>query len=249
MSLSSKGIDLEFVKMAERLTSFNLSAKHFQTLDHKVEIRYLFNKHFFPGVEVDTPKTIELDGFNNVVSSLKAYDVGSFVGMHEYPLKGIGPGEVSIFFAIDTARLGGGCSAGVDVVDDSGEREVKAVKVTRDGYARDFKLGGTVDLSSIMGELFTLKAECGIETGEGVSSNVLREVARIRPNDFKRVSDLYRDACRSYFQDHEVIFLNHNTSPKVRGRIEAIKTVDGSDVEIDALTSGTIKPRIRLWRV
>ena len=169
-----------------------------------------------------------------------------FTFMHDYTLKGIGPSEVSLYVLVDSVFLGGGNSAGLDVIDSVTGREVKAAKITEDGYARDFKVGGTVNLAPIVTNLCTLKEKCGIFEGEGVSSNIIKHIANERPNEFKKITSDFREVVTPYFCDHEIVFINHNSSLKTRGRIEKIVIPDPNDIEIHCVTSNTVKPRIKI---
>ena len=65
-------LDAEFLKRAQKVTSFNLTSKDFTSLKHKKEIQHLFRTHFFPKFNLDKtisgkPTKIEL---NNLIRSL-----------------------------------------------------------------------------------------------------------------------------------------------------------------------------------
>ena len=59
-------MDLDFIKRAEKVTSFNLTTKDFQSLSYKKEIQHLFNKHFFP--EFDLNKTVDKINMSSINS-------------------------------------------------------------------------------------------------------------------------------------------------------------------------------------
>jgi hypothetical protein len=142
--------DWEFIKRAQRVTTFNFITKDFESIENrKKEIQYLFSQTFFP--KFDLTKTVtEVKKYqlNSLIQDLKKEDPKSFENLYTYNLKGIGPGEVLLYFLIDTAKLGGSSSSGADIITVNGiEYEVKAIQKTSDNYAIDFKLGGTINLS------------------------------------------------------------------------------------------------------
>ena len=53
-------MDLEFLKRAEKVTAFNITAKDFETLRYKAEIQHLFNKHFFPKFKLENTSSAEI---------------------------------------------------------------------------------------------------------------------------------------------------------------------------------------------
>ena len=67
-------------------------------------------------------------------------------------------------------------------------------------------------------------------------------------NEFKRI------AYNGYFKNHDIIFMKNNTSgtkekrrlSKDGGTIEHVGRVKLNDIELDQITSGTIKPRVKM---
>lgn len=243
-------MDLEFLRKAERVTSFNITAKDFQSLQYKKEIQHLFNKHFFPNFDLSkTLNRVEKNALNKLIDQLKSEDARMFSALHSYNLKGVGPGEATLFFLVNNAHLGGGASAGVDVIAGSEKFEVKAVQVTQsiDGpIAFDFKLGGTVRLDDIMSRLVKLLNFYNIPGSRTeinkTSINKLKshEVGRI---EFDAIEESYRKRAYEYFKGHKVIFIN-NSKTRKQGQIEAIKEIRANDIMIERVTSGTIKPMV-----
>jgi hypothetical protein len=242
-------LDLEFLRRAERVTSFNISTKDFETLSYKKEIQHLINKHFFPKFDLSkTFSNVDKNRLNKIISELKAEDFRMFSRLHNYNLKGVGPGEATLFFLIDNAHLGGGSSAGVDLVVGSKKYEVKAVQVNRQNVASDFKLGGTVNLSDIMQDMIKLSSESGVSSSRTEIKKTSIEKLRNDPKyrkKFEEIERKYQERAYQYFKDHEVIFIN-NSKTKKMGDIESIKKVKREDIMIERLTSGTIKPMVQL---
>jgi len=243
------GLNLEFIQNASRITSFNFTIQNFQSLDYKREIRYLFGKNFFPDFDLSkTISNVRKDCVNNLISELKSLDFHLFDKMHTYNLNGIGPGEITLFFLVDDVFIKGGTSAGVDIVSNDVKYEVKAAKISRDNVAYDFKLGGTFSLGSIIYELDQLRKNCGLPGSEAsIPGNVISEMRLNYSDEFKPIELNYAKlAYKNYFKSHDVIFMNHNTCKASYGRIEAIKRVKSKDIKIERVTSGTIKPKVKL---
>lgn len=237
----------DFIRKAERVTSFNIKAADFQTMTYKKELQHLFNKHFFPDFDLSsTISTVDESKLNKLISDLKLSSNEMFVKLHAYNLKGIGPGEATLFFLIDTAVLGGGSSAGVDLIVNGTGYEVKAVKVSADRIASDFKLGGTVPLADIMTELNNLRETLKLGGSKTEISGTITQAMRTKdPKRFAEIENKYAEAAYQYFKQHEVIFINNAPGARL-GRVEAIKRVAKKDIMIERVTSGTVKPKIRL---
>lgn len=241
-------MDLEFLKRAEKVTAFNITAKDFETLRYKAEIQHLFNKHFFPKFKLEnTLNVVDKNKLNQLIDRLKSEDMGAFKTMHSYPLKGVGPGEATLYFLLNNAHLGGGSSAGVDLIVGSKKYEVKAVTVGLDGFVRDFKLGGTVNLSSIISDAVKLKKQAlpnYKNADTEINKSQIEEIKKIFPKEWGEIEKQYQEKAYSYFKDHDVIFLNNKT--RKIGEIVAVKSVKKSDIELENITNGTAKPRIKI---
>lgn len=241
-------MDKDFIKRATRITSFNITTSDFESLKYKKEIQHLFNLHFFPNFDMKhTVDAIDMNALNSAIEKLKREDSVMFEKLHSYNLKGVGPGEATLFFLCNSAHLGGGGSAGVDIIASNGRFEVKAARITSKGEARNFKLGGTVPLAEIMGGMDKLRRELKLPGNAGnISGGNLAIIKQKMPAEYAKVEGLYKDAAYAYFKNHKVIFINQNDSKADRGKIQAIKSVKRDDITIDEITSGTVKPRIKL---
>jgi len=250
-------LDTEFMKRAQKVTSFNLSTSDFETKKYKSEIQILFKTHFFP--KFDLSKTISGDinmaTANNLIKKLKAEDKNAFNKLHFYNLKGVGPGEATLFFLCDDANLGGGGSAGVDIIISGKKYEVKAAQYSKkSGTVYGFKLGGTVPLGDMVTNAVKLKNSLGLTTsGKGqneVNKSQIEAIRKRFPREWKQIEDQYANVAFKYFGNTPVIFINNNgTSAKLTadgGEIIAIKQVKKADIMIDTITQGTIKPTVRI---
>lgn len=241
-------LDTSFLRQAQKITSFNIKATDFQSLKYKKELQYLFWFHFFPKFDLSkTVDTIDKNKLNNLIGDLKRQDQDMFNKLHGYNLKGIGPGETTIYFLVNTAQLGGGSSAGADILIGSTKYEVKAVKVSSDRIASDFKLGGTVPLSDLILDIVALKDKLKLGgTRTEISGSIIQSMRDKAPKEFGGIEQKFADiAYNSYFKSHEVIFINNGSGAKF-GMIEEIKKVQKKDIMIERVTSGTIKPKVKL---
>ena len=239
-------LDMDFLRRAEKVTSFNLTAKDFESLKHKREIQYLFNKNWFPDFNLkDTVKGVDATRLNQRIRQLRTNDPKNFEKMHKYPLKGIGPGEATLYFLIDDGHLGGGSSAGVDLVVGSKKYEVKAVNITSNNEATNFKLGATFSTSSIITGIQRLKKEAGLGAGSEVNKTELEKIRQKFPTELAKFEQDYVNlAYNNYFKSHEIIFIR-NTGRNI-GDIEAVKKVGKKDIRLERVTSGVIKPVVKL---
>jgi len=241
-------MDQKFIQRATQVTSFNFISSDFTSLTYKKEIQSLFATHFFPTFNLNnTLDTIDKNKLNLLISKLKEINSSKFLNLHNYNLKGIGPGEVTLYFLLNNAKLGGGASAGVDLMVGSQAYEIKAIKLSRDGYAYDFKLGGTVPLADIITDLYTLATKLKLGgTRTEISGSIIEGMKTKAPDEYKLIENKFREiSFGSYFKNHEIIFIN-NTAGTNFGKIEAIKNVTMSDIFIERLTNGTVKPRVKL---
>lgn len=254
-NISLDELDNAFLMRAQRITSFNLTPADFLTLEHKKEIQYLFKSHFFPNF--DLSKTIKgqptKNGLNSLIQSLKQESATNFSLIHNYNLKGVGPGETTLFFLCDKAKLGGGASAGMDIVINNKGYEVKAGNyVAKDGYFGGFKLGGTVPLEKITAAAFQLrdrdkdiKAKSAERTGVNIAQ--IKMIKERYPEEWeKTVRAPYVAAAHEYLTKNPLILIVNTTPANKKGEVFHIGTIQKSQVEVDVITQGTIKPKIKL---
>jgi len=243
--------DANFIKRATKVTSFNLQAKDFESLNYKKEIQYLFKTYFFPNFDLNkTIRGFDPNKFNAVVDILKSENARALASLHKYPLKGVGPGEVLMYFIIDDAHLGGGSSAGVDLIIGSNQYEIKSVERHSSGYAYGFKLGGTVNISSVTQDIVALakqyKDELKLTRPTEIGKGALEKLSKLAPKEYNDIVNRYREAAyNGYFSLHPIIFM-YNSTKKNIGKVMAVQNVQLNDIDIDAVTSGTIKPKVTL---
>jgi len=249
-------LDADFIQRATRVTSFNLRGEDMGSLKYKAEIQHLYSTYVFKGFDLSkTLNTMDVTKANNIINELKSINRQGFNDLYDFQPKGVGPGEALLYFIIDSARLGGGTSAGVDMHIGSKAYEIKGANITGDKkYAYGFKLGGTVDLTEAVNASVTFKEKLGFSTqGKGKNEVNKEQIEAIRkefPKEWKKIEAEYGRKAHAYFGSIPVIFFNNNRSgsklTQAAGGIAAAKVVKKEDIQIERITQGTIKPIIRL---
>lgn len=258
-SANISDLDAEFLKRAQKVTSFNISSSDFISLKYKKEIQHLFRTHMFPTFDLNTTISGQPtpNKLNNLIKKLKSINAKNFKNLHTYNLKGVGPAEATLFFLLDKAHLGGGSSAGVDIVVDGKNYEVKAGNLPGEFGGKEiigFKLGGTVPLASIVKSALEIRdsdpkitAKGNEKTGvNGKQIKAIMADRKLAARWKKEVETPYAQAAAKYLGKNPIIFMV-NTTPAARsGEVAAIKTPSLSDISIDVVTQGTIKPRVKI---
>ena len=257
--VSVADLDVAFLKRAQKVTSFNLTSKDFTSLKYKKEIQHLIRMHFFP--KFDLSRTISgkptKKELNSLIRSLKKENISKFNSLHNYPISAIGPGEVTLFFLLDDAHLGGGSSAAADIKIGSVDYEVKAGNFNEKQNAyKDFKLGGTVPMEKMVNAAFALRniVDPNLKMGKrgkaeknGVNQQQQEAIFKDRKlmAQWKsQVQDPYRKAAVRYLNKNPLILLI-NTTPKPEvGEVYHIGKIKPNNVFVDVITQGTIKPKI-----
>jgi hypothetical protein len=200
-------LNMEFINNALKVSSFNISSTEFTKTKYKKEIQYLFNMHFFPKFDITkTIDVVDMGKLNTLITTLKTQDMAMFKKLHKYKLDGIGPGEMTLYFLINNARLGGGGSAGIDLIVGSKNYEVKAAKITPNGIAYGFKLGATFSLDDIKRDLNTLriKSNAGGSASE-ISANKLKDMQQKYPSEFNAIESKFAKlSYDNYFKNHDI---------------------------------------------
>ncbi len=259
-------LDMNFLNRAQKVTSFNLKTTDFESTKYKAEIQHLFSRTFFPNF--DLSQTIKgqpnIRQLNKLIDQLKKESMRNYNRLHFYNLKGVGPGEATLYFLMDDANLGGGGSAGVDLVVAGSKYEVKACLVSQDGSLSGFKLGGTAPVGPIVTKLVEYKEQLGFKTaGKGqneVNGSQMAAIQKKFPREYAKLEADYGRIAGRYFGNIPVIFINNNSSNKVdpedsaektrlltgtAGGIVAIQKVQPRNIKMQVATQGTLKPKIK----
>lgn len=259
--VSAADLDSEFLARAQKVTSFNLSSADFTTTKYKSEIQFLFKTHFFKKFDLD--KTIkgvpQKDELNKLIRELKKIDSSKFTALHNYNLKGVGPGEATLFFLLDDAALGGGSASAADININGKAYEVKAGNYNAKQKAyKDFKLGGTVVLDQMVREAFKLRdivdpnlkmGRSGKAERNGVNGEQIAAIMKDRSLAAqweKNVEAPYRKQAAKYLNKNPLILMI-NTTPKPQvGEVYHIGSVRENQIKVDVVTQGTIKPKLEI---
>tara|TARA_Y100000385_G_scaffold284290_1_gene342059 strand:+ start:4484 stop:5377 length:894 start_codon:yes stop_codon:yes gene_type:complete len=259
-------LKLEFINSRSISNAFKLTAKDLGSLDYKKEIRFLISRRWFPLAETSNiflPKLTTAKALNKSLSILEASNPAGFEELLQFIPSGTGPGETLMYYLLDKAVIGGGNSAGIDLIDDGTPYEIKAVNRSKTGVLHNFKLGGTVDISDIQSKIMKLKKELllmfpKIKEGEktGINNDHLKGFKNKKfiklindRNDLESYEDLEKAFAKiaydGYFKAHPIIFMGSKSASKAdKGRIFDILNVKEKQIKIHHVTSSTIKPGV-----
>lgn len=247
-------MDNDFIKRATRVTSFNLSSADFTSTKYKQEIQHLYRQHMFGSFNPDDSlKTLDPRQYNKLVKILKNDDKEQYEKLHNLPLKGVGPGEAVLYLLTSTGYLGGGSSAGVDLVVGSKKYEVKAVKwkskTTKD-YVSDFKLGGNIpgmtQLESDIQRAFYDNGYTKTLGAPEIKASLFTQFEKENPNVYAKFEKRYQDLAKSYFGDHDTVFIQTESNQPDFGEIISIQRVKAEDIKMERYTSRSIKPLVKV---
>ena len=196
--------------------------------------------------------TINLRGYNKLVELLKKDDKSQYEKLHNLSLKGVGPGEAVMYLLTKNGKLGGGSSAGVDIINGTSKFEIKAAKWkskrTKDSVF-DFKLGGTLPgMTQIESDLQNLAFELGLQPkgSPSIPESNLKEMKKLNPNKYNDIEQRYQKLAGKYFGNHDTIFLQTEKNQPDFGHILSIKKVKPEDIKMERFTSKSIKPIVKI---
>lgn len=207
----------------------------------------------FPSFEPSKAlETISVREYNNLVSLLKRDDAQQYEKLHNLSISGVGPGEAVMYLLTKNGKLGGGSSAGVDIINGSSQYEIKAAKWkskrTKDSVF-DFKLGGTLPgMTQIESDLQNLAFELGLQPkgSPSIPESNLKEMKKLNPNKYNDIEQRYQKLAGKYFGNHDTIFLQTEKNQPDFGHILSIKKVKPEDIKMERFTSKSIKPIVKI---
>lgn len=261
------GLDLDYINKCSVSNAFKIDTKDLQSLTFKSEIRFLITRKYFPELQTSDiflPKITTAKELNKSLSTIASLNPGAMLDLLQLNAgSGLGPGEALLYFLLNGVTIGGGSSAGVDVIDGGTKYELKAVKLRKkDMMLTDFKLGGTVDISGIQKRLMDLKKAMletlpKVKEGEktGINKDHIKAFQNpkvkkvIKERGLTNYEDLEKEfqelAYNEYFKAHPIIFMGSKGANKSEfGRIFAIMDVQKEDIRMHQVTSSTIKPGV-----
>lgn len=255
-------LDFEFIRRAEKVTKFNISVNDLKP-ELQPSVRYLFIKNQFPKFgEKDLFQTkFNIPGLNKAIKELKKENYNHFFNMYQFDQSGIGPGELMLYFLIDNSRVGGGSSAGVDLIVNGKEYEAKSVELrVATQMIEGFKLGGKGELAPIITAAQALKkkyADEMIKANKGkpnaiseINVSQLKRLEELDPRAMGNIKSKYTKVAGDYFGKTNIVFMYSKSASKSKvGEIIAAGRIAPGSVQIGTITSGTIKPSIPLKAV
>lgn len=261
------GLDLDYINKCSVSNAFKVDTKDLQSTEFKSEIRFLICRKYFPELQTSDiflPKITTAKALNLSLDIIESLNPKAMLELLQLNAgSGLGPGEALLYFLLDDVTIGGGSSAGVDVIDGGTKYELKAVKLRKnDMMLTDFKLGGTVDISGVQKKLMDLK-KAMLETlpkvKEGEKTGINKDHIKAFKNpkvkkvikergldDYEKLEKEFQQiAYDNYFNAHPIIFMGSKGSNKSEyGRIFTIMDVKKEDIRMHQVTSSTIKPGV-----
>jgi len=237
----------EFIQRATQFSVFNFTSSDFTSTLYQKEIRHLFLTYFFPKLTEKDIIISSLDqgNVNRVINKLRNSSPEKFRQLFKYPVKGVGDGEVLLYFIMKDSKLGGGLSAGSDVFVGTSPYEVKSAVITKSPQkmARNIKVGGTFSLSGIIDKLDALRKDLNLSGNKQViNTSVLETMSKLKPKQYEDIETEYGKLLYDkYFGRHKSIFFNEKT-----GDVVSIKIPKANEIKMNVLTQSTIKPQILL---
>jgi hypothetical protein len=248
-------LNVEYMKRTTRISAFNFEASDFKKLDYKKEIQTLYSQYIFPDFKPEMAlDSIDVTKYNYLVDVLKRRPY-LYNKLHNIKLSGIGPGEVVMYLLTKKAYLGGGSSAGVDLINkyDSKKYEIKAAKwqyKTKKDSVMDIKLGGNIQgISKVVTDLQNLYYQLGlsgVKNNSSIPKSQIKKMRTMEPERMQEIEKEYQKLAGNYFGNHETIFIQTEANQSDFGHILAIKQVKPEDISIERYTSNVLKPIIKI---
>lgn len=231
---------LELFKNATNYMYFNLDRKLFQTLDYKTEIKELFEKYwFFEEIkQLNVTNASDIISLNVYISYIKESNINLFNRLFHYPLKRTGNAEIMLFLLIQNSYLSNISIAGNDIVINDTHYEIKNCLISKkykseEMFYSNFKLGNSVCTRNVINKIENYFGH--IPKGSEISEARIQE-------DFQEIEEEYRTLVyNDYFSKHNMIFIDKD------GIIRFVGKVQKTQIFIDTITEGTIKPMIKIF--
>ena len=253
-------LDFDFIRQAEKPTRFNIDVKDLIPRLQNT-IRYLYVKNFFPkfAKKDNFLKSFNAIKINNAIKLLKQENKTQFSNMYQFDQSGIGPGELMLYFLIDGSSVGGGGSAGVDLIVGNKQYEAKSAEFDKGrNQVKGFKLGGTGELAPILAAAQRLKKKHDAVVnpiGTMKRSNKISEINKqqmdklkeLEPKAWAQIEKNYSSVAKTYFGTTNLVFMHSKRASGGKiGEIFASGIINANKVFIDQITSNTIKPAINI---
>lgn len=249
-------LDLNAItKRLTRVTGINLMPVDVRTNAYKELIQSLYKQHFFASFDPSMALSdfrVSKTNCNQLIDLLKKDNLEQFKKIHNMPMSGIGPGEVTLFLITKTGKLGGTSTAGYDLALNSGKKyEVKGViwkTVKSKSYVSDIRLGsnisGMTHLESDIQKAFHQYGYTSTPSTPEIRGELFQRFERDYPKEYGEFEKRYQELAIDYFGEKDVIFIQHSQTQPDFGKVIAIKQVKAKDIKMERYTNKSIKPLI-----
>lgn len=266
-----RDLDRDYIRKALSIRSIDIKGTDFNSDKRKKEIQFMLATQWFPKFPMemiqDTMTVSSKNKINKAIDYLRNNYYSNFMRLWNFPAAGIGPGEAMLYFLVNKAIVGGGSSAGVDIMILNGKKyELKAATISASNpkIAAGFRLGGTVQVSDFVRQVVQFKRTLGLKFGgsgeEEVNKADLQIIRQKYPTEMKRLEDEFQIKAHNYLAKNDLVLFNNNrVSAKVKdeeargnlkrdvgGRIEFIGKVKKSQVRLAQISQGKPKPEVIL---
>ena len=247
-----KNLNHPFLHRAQKISSFNVTDKDFESLALKAELQFLYASHIFPEFDWDKTlksNTLNVAELNKLISKLRTANRTGFDELFKFKASSFGPGEVLIYILHDKVHLAGGNESG-DIRINGKKIELKACekKMGTNQYF-GFYLGGAFDTSDIVSRLLALKKQVGTTSSAAHEVGVkdIENMYKAEPEIMRKIDeDFAQISYKNYFSKYPMMFIaNKKSSTTMMGDIYGMKNVKPEDVSIYQMTSQKIKPFIK----
>ena len=244
----------DFIKRVIGLRTLNFTISDFtgdSGIKYKTDIQNLFSNYYFNN-SIDFEKisigSVNKNELNTLIRRIKTKNLTKFNYIYRYPVTAnrFGPGEILLYLLLKDAALGG-FTNGVDIINGSEKYEVKAARISLNKISSNYNLGGKISRENeLIVELSNLCKKYGIQ-GNSTSINT-RTIDHLRNNyssEFEPIESRYASTAASEYFKNDIIFINNNDNND-KGLIVSIKRPVASDIQIERVSEGRIKPAINL---
>lgn len=248
MKTNLQNLDKMYIKEAQGLSSFSFKPSDLQSLKYKNEIQFIIGSTWFPkfnlGKTISGTKVTK-ESVNSLVTNLKSISSKNFRYLFDYKLSGLGSGEVMMYFLLDEAYLGGGSSAGVDVIIGNNQYEAKSVDITTDGFAKGFFTGRKLNVKSVVEQVLKAAETANIKdnySSQELKGSIINTLRDSNNSIFLKAERDYKELVyRDYFSKHKTILFDKKT-----GNIASFSLISPSDIFMETITQSQIKPKIKI---
>jgi hypothetical protein len=219
----------------------------YTSITYKKQIREIFNENYFFEFSdylktLDSPQQI-----NQRIEKLKKINIQGYNNLFA-KVYSLGPGERVLYYLVDSAVLGGGSSAGVDItVNGSNQYEIKSADITADNkFAYGFEVSRSLDVFSIIDSVYALCQQNNISSSRTeIKTSSINALKLKMPKEYAIIERKFAILLGSNYFKNELIILNNNKS-KNYGLVEFIGKVNTDNITIERITRGVVRPKIKI---